>query len=349
MWVDFNVPVGWGELARRTAKDTSEDDVLGLAAQLAYYFFLALFPALLCLLALASLLPLDQVIPQVIESMSSVLPREVVPLIREQILQVTSSPQGGLFTIGFLGALWSSSAALVAVTGALNRAYDIEEGRPWWKVRLTAILLTVGVAFFALVALTLFVAGPEIGAAMAERFGMGAAFQTAWNILQWPVALALVVVAVGLIYYFAPDADQDWVFLTPGAVVAVVLWAIASLGFRYYITSFGNYTETYGAIAGVVILLLWFYISGIALLVGAELNAEIEHASPHAKAPGEKVPGEKKKIGARARRAYEEKIAGREGRVETLRQQYPAVPGYARRGVMLGGLILGLFRRKVGS
>lgn len=345
MWVYFSIPISWSELLRRTYRESMADDVFGLAAQLAYYFFLALFPAMLCLLALASLLPIDHLMDEVVAAIGSLAPPEIVPLIRDQIIQIAQGQQGGLFTIGFLAALWSSSAALVAIIGALNRAYDIDEGRPWWKVRLTAIGLTVGVALFVLLALTIFIAGPGIGSALAAHFGLGEAFQTTWNILQWPVALLFMMVAVGLVYYYAPDADQDWVWITPGSAVATLLWAVASLGFRFYVTTFGNYTEAYGALAGVILLLLWFYISGIALLIGAEMNAEIEHASPHAKAPGEKVPGEKKKIGSRAARVFEQS-PGRPA--EALRGRQLA-PSYMRQAAVLGGVLLGLFRRRVGD
>jgi membrane protein len=294
---------------------------------------------------LASLLPIDHLMDEVVEAIGSVAPPEIVPLIRDQITQIAQGQQGGLFTIGFLAALWSSSAALVAIIGALNRAYDIDEGRPWWKVRLTAIGLTVGVALFVLLALTIFIAGPGIGSALAANFGLGGAFQTTWALLQWPVALLFMMVAVGLVYYYAPDADQDWVWITPGSAVATLLWAGASLGFRFYVTTFGNYTEAYGALAGVILLLLWFYISGIALLIGAEMNAEIEHASPHAKAPGEKVPGEKKKIGSRAARAFEQSLR----RPAEAPRGRPLAPAYMRQAAVLGGVVLGLFRRRVGD
>jgi membrane protein len=149
-------------------------------------------------------------------------------------------------------------------------------------------------------------AGPIAAQWIADRTTLGSVFVTVWTIVQWPIVFAIVTTAVGIVYYFAPDAEQDWVWITPGSVLATVLWLVASLGFKYYIANFGNYTETYGAIGGVMILMLWFYISAVAVLVGAELNAEIEHASPHGKAPGEKVPGEKRKIGAAAARAWRE-------------------------------------------
>ena len=292
------------ELVTRTVKDASEDDALGLAAQLAYYFFLALFPALLFLLAVASFFPIDRFTEQLPQMLGSFAAPELVDLLRQQIEQISNQKHGGLLSLGLLGAIWSSSAAMVAIVGALNRAYDIDEGRPWWKVRLTAIVLTIGTAIFILVSFTLVVAGPELVDAVANRIGLGPAFEWTWKILQWPVALALVVLGINVIYYFAPDAEQDWVWVTPGAVVATVLWLIASLAFRFYVINFGSYEETYGALGAIILLMLWFYLTGLAIVIGAELNAELEHASPWGKSPGEKVPGQKKKIGAAAARAY---------------------------------------------
>jgi membrane protein len=299
----FRVPIGWGELFKRTAKETWDDDCLGLAAQLAYYFILALFPALLFLLALASFFPIDRVTDEVMRGLANVAPSDVVQLITEQMRRISESDQGGLLTLGILGALWSSSSALVSLISALNTAYDIKEGRAWWKVRLLAVALTVALAIFLLISSTLVLAGPEIASKLANLFGLGAAFTWTWNILQWPFAIALVVSALALVYYYGPDAEQDWVWITPGAALATVLWLGISLGFRLYLQYAGDYNATYGTIGGVIILLLWLYLSGFAILVGAEMNAEIEHASPYGKAPGEKVPGERRRIGPAAGRA----------------------------------------------
>jgi membrane protein len=307
MFAYFESTLGWRELLTRTAKETSEDNGLGLAAQLAYYFFLALFPTILALLALASFFPIHNLTDQVANALGRFAPPEVLSLLREQMTNLSQGEHGGMLSVGFLGALWSSSAALVAVIDALNRAYDIEEGRPWWKVRLTAIGLTIGLAVFVLAAFTLVVAGPQLAEGVASRFGLGAAFAWSWKILQWPIVFALVAFAIGLVYYFAPDAEQEWVWVSPGALTATVLWLVASLAFRFYVMNFGAYQESYGAIGAVIVLMLWFYISGLAIIVGAEMAAEIEHASPWAKDPGEKVPGQKKKIGLAASRAFRER------------------------------------------
>ena len=323
----FDSTLSWRELLKRTYKETMADDGFGLAAQLAYYFFLALFPAILCVLALASFLPLQNFTDEMVAVLGRFAPDEMLAVIRDQMVRLAEGNNGGLLSIGLLGAIWSSSAAMVAIISAMNRAYDIEEGRPWWKVRLTAVLLTVGLAVFIVVAFGLIVAGPQLADWLAARFALGSAFAWTWKILQWPVAFALIVTAIGLVYYFAPDADQDFAWMTPGSLIAAVLLLLGSLAFRFYVVNFGNYEATYGAVAGVILLMLWFYLSGLILIVGAEASAEIEHASPWGKAPAEKVPGEKKKLGSAAARAYRE--AG--GDVPTRRaappvHSFPIVP-----------------------
>jgi membrane protein len=304
-----DLPESWGALLKRTAKETRDDDCLGLAAQLAFYFFLGPFPAVLFLLALASFFPLTNLVDQMVQALRPVAPPTVVGFLEEQLRELSQARSGGILTLGILGAIWSSSAAMVAIIDSLNRAYDIQEGRPWWKVRLTAVVLTVSLALMVLMSFSLILAGPTVAEYLASTFGYGAVFEWTWKIVQWPVVFLLVSTAVGLVYYFAPDAEQEWVWITPGAVVGTLLWVAVSLGFKFYVANFGTYDETYGAVGAVIVLLLWFYLSGLAILVGAEMNAEIEHASPHGKAAGAKAPGEKKKIGLAAAREYQERLA----------------------------------------
>jgi membrane protein len=305
----FRVPLNWSQLLKQTYDETLADDVFNLAAQQAYYFFFALFPALLALISIASFFPIENLTGEITAMLQRVAPEEVTRIITEQVQQIARSNAGGILTLAFFFTLWSSSSAVVAMCSTLNAAYDITEGRPWWKVRLTAIGLTLGLALFILISMTLVIAGPALAEKVADAARLGPAFAWSWKILQWPLVFLMVATAVALVYYFAPDAEQDWVWITPGSVLATTLWVLASLGFRFYVTNFANYNKTYGAIGGVMVLLLWFYVSGIALLIGAELNAEIEHASPYGKDVGEKVPGEKKKIGVAAQRAYEERRA----------------------------------------
>jgi membrane protein len=303
----FRIPIGWMDLFKRTGLEVMADNCLGLAAQLAYYFFLALFPALLFLVALISFIPVENVMDTIVDNLARVAPSEVLTIVQEQILKIAHDDAGGLLTFGMLGTIWSSSSGVTAIMDSLNQAYDIQESRPWWKVRLTALGLTVALAIFIVVATTLVVAGPLLAEKIADWFYLGPAFEWSWKILQWPVVFILVSAGIAMMYYFAPDAEQDWVWITPGSVLATFLWLVISLGFKFYVTNFGSYNATYGTIGGVIVLLLWFYVSALAVLVGAELNAEIEHASPYGKDPGEKRLGEKKKIGPLAERNWLER------------------------------------------
>jgi membrane protein len=300
----FKVPLTWAEILKRTAVEVTADNCLGLAAQLAYYFFLALFPALLFLVAVISFMPVTGLLEAITGMLARVAPREVLLIVQEQLRKIASDKSTGLLTLGMLGTIWSCSSGMTAIVDTLNQAYDIQDSRPWWKVRLLAIGLTIALAIFIVGSLALVLVGPTMAEKVAVWAHMGPAFTWSWKILQWPVVFALVTFAIAMIYYFAPDAQQNWVYITPGSILATTLWLIISLAFKFYIANFTSYTATYGLIGGAIVLMLWFYVSALAVLVGAELNAEIEHASPYGKDPGERVPGEKKKLGAVAERAW---------------------------------------------
>ncbi len=305
MLKSFRVPLTWTELAKRTASEVLADNCLGLAAQLAYYFFLALFPALLFLVAIVSFIPVEGLLPSITGTLARVAPSEVLTLVEDQILKIAHDDNGGLLTLGMIGAIWSTSSGVTAIIDTLNQAYDIQERRAWWKVKLLALGLTMALAVFIVISFALVLIGPTLAEKVAEWAHVGPAFAWTWKILQWPVVFAVVALAVAMVYYYAPDAQQEWIWITPGSVFATLLWLLISLGFKFYVAHFGSYNATYGAIGGVIVTMLWFYVSSLAVLVGAELNAEIEHASPYGKEPGEKVSGEKKKIGALAERAWE--------------------------------------------
>jgi len=292
----------WRDLAVKTYHEVMDDDVLGMAAQLSYYFFLALIPAILFLLAVASFFPLQSMTDDVARVLGPVMSPEMLKLIQDQMQRLGNAQSGGLLTFGVLGALWSSSAALVSIVDALNRTYDIDESRPWWKVRLVSMGLTIGLALFILVALTLVLAGPTIATWLDEQLHMGSMLKWTWLVLQWPVALALVALALGIVFYFAPDAEQDWAWITPGALIGSVLWLLVSLATKLYVANFTDYNAAYGSVGGVMVVLLWLYVSSIAILAAAEINAEIEHASPYGKAPGQKTPEGRRLLGARAAR-----------------------------------------------
>jgi membrane protein len=220
--------------------ETFEDGCPGLAAQLAFYFLLAVFPALLFLIALLTYLPVDAALATSLSRLEAFMPREGMHVVRGQLDRLLSGAHGSLITFSIAGAIWSSSSAMTAIIGALNRAYDIDEWRPWWKIRLVAISLTVALAVFVVIAFGLVMAGSSLAQWTAERAGLGAAFQTTWAVVQWPIALALVLLTIDLVYYFAPNADTEWVWLTPGSVLATALWLLVSFGFKLYVQTFGT-------------------------------------------------------------------------------------------------------------
>jgi len=276
------------DLGRRVIHEIQQDDCLGRAAQLAYYFLFALFPFFLVLTTLLGYLPVPNLLDRLMETLAEMLPGEALRLVQENVRELVTNRRGGLLSLGLLAALWTSSSAVTAIMDSLNRAYDVEEGRPFWKVRLMAVLLTIGLSVFIIVSLILLTFGPQIGGWIADKVGLGSVFKLAWNILRWPVIVGLIILAMALIYYLAPDVEQEWQWITPGSVVAVIGWVLASLGFSFYVNNFGSYNATYGSIGAVIVLLTWMYVSGFFILAGGEINAEIEHAAASGKDPGEK-------------------------------------------------------------
>ena len=200
--------------------------------------------------------------------------------------------KGGLLSVGIVIALYTASAGVRLMMSAMNAAYDVVEGRPVWKRFPLSIVYTVGIAGMLLVAAALMVLGPQVMGWIAAQVGLEEFIVTLWTIARWPVIVILMMVAVALIYYVMPDVKQEFRFITPGSVLAVVVWIIASLGFAFYVKTFANYNAMYGSIGAIIVLLLYFYISAAVLLLGAEMNAVIEHMSSEGKDAGEKVPGE---------------------------------------------------------
>lgn len=268
-----------GKLARRVWTEFSEDEVSERAAALAYYFLLALFPALLFLTALLGLLPIPNLMDRLMAYIRQAMPGDAASIVQRTLQEIVAGASGGLLSIGVLGALWASSNGMSSIISALNAAYDVKEARPWWKAKVLAIALTLGFSVFILSALVLIVFGPKIGETVAGWVGLGELFTLVWNIVSIPVVMVLVAMGIALVYYLAPNVEQRWRWVTPGSVVALVLWLAASFALRFYVTNFANYNATYGSIGGVILLMLWLYLSGLAILLGAEVNAEIEKAA----------------------------------------------------------------------
>ena len=279
--------IQWGGILKRTGRAVYEDDCLGWAAELAFFWFLALFPALLFVVALAGSLPVQHLIDVVVGSLARVAPGDVLVLVREQLVQIALGPPPGLLTLSLAGALWSSSSAMTAIIDTLNQAYHVKETRAWWRVRVLAIGLTVVLVAFTLISVALVMIGPMLAEYIENSLGVPRRFAWVWAIAEWPLVFGLMVTALGWVYYFAPDVRRRWAWITPGAIAATLLWILASLGFSWYAGHFGEYQKTYGAIGGVIVALLWLYASGLAILIGAELNAAIEHAAAERQGPGD--------------------------------------------------------------
>ena len=272
---------------RRSLKSFGAHDMATCAAALAYQVLFSLFPFIIFLVALLGFLHVPEFFDWLRQQAAALLPAQALELVDAAIDQI-QQPQGGLLSFGILLALWSASAGVRATINALNRAYGVAEGRPAWKLYLLSLLYTVGFAALLITAAALMVLGPQASSWLGDQVGLGAVAVTVWNVLRWPLAVSLLLVTVALIYYVAPDVEQQLRFITPGSVLAVGVWIAASLGFAFYVQNFADYSATYGGVGAIIVLLLYFYISSAILLLGAEVNAALEHRAPTGKNPGEK-------------------------------------------------------------
>jgi membrane protein len=278
-----------GELLRRTWRESMEDDVLGHAAQAAFFSMLALVPALVLAITLPTALSDRYSLDRFLESLSDALPQAVFQIIHGQVEDIRARPAGGIISVTALVTLWGASGVFGSLASCLNAIYDVEETRPWWKTQLLALGMTLAEAVLIVVGAGLVLAGGELAAWAVDGLGLAASAKPLVTVLQWVLVLTLVSLALALLYYTGPDVRQDWAWITPGCVVATALWIALSLAFRLYAANFTDYNATYGTLGGVIVLLLWLYLSAAAILVGGEINAVIEHAAPSGKAPGEKV------------------------------------------------------------
>jgi membrane protein len=291
----YEKPTTFGVL-RRTAAEFSEDNLTDQAAALTYYGLLALFPALIALVSIIGLFADPQTTTQKItEIVTQIGPSSAADTFSGPIQSITSnqSAAGILLVVGLLTALWAASNYVGAFMRASNVIYETPEGRPIWKLRPLQMLVTlVIVVLVAVLALALVLTGPIVDA-VAGPLGISSTATTIWDIAKWPVMLAIVLGIIALLYYSTPNVKlRGFKWVTPGAIVAVVAWLIASAAFAFYVANFGSYDKTYGTLAGVVVMLVWLWITNLALLFGHELNAERERG--HELAEG--VPRAEKEI-----------------------------------------------------
>lgn len=268
-------------LVKRTYAEINKDDVFGHSAELSYYFLLALFPALLFMITILGFMagPGSELRNQLMAYMARVMPGSAADLVGKTLTEVHQNSSALKALFGAVAALWAATGGIDAISKTLNIAYGVQETRSFVRKKLTSLGLTFGLAVLIIGALALLAFGGQIGEFVAGKVGLGGAFTLAWKILQWPVAFGAMFFAFSLIYYFAPNLkNPDWYWITPGAVVGVMVWIVASLGFSVYLKFFNSYSKTYGSLGAVIILMLWFYLTGMAILIGGEVNSEIGKA-----------------------------------------------------------------------
>jgi len=269
----------WKYILKRTVREFSKDKCTDLAAALTYFGVLSLFPALLAMVSLLGVIgqaeQTTQTLLQVVEGVAS---PEVVQTLRQPIQQLASAPAAGFALIaGLAGALWSASGYVGAFSRAMNRIYEVEEGRPFYKLRPVMLVITLIMLLLAVVMAVLLVVSGPVAQAIGDAVGLGETVVTVWNIAKWPVLVIFAILIIAVLYYATPNVKQPkFRWMSVGALIALLVLALASLGFFFYVSNFGNYNKTYGAIGGMIVLLLWIWIANISLLFGAEFDAEME-------------------------------------------------------------------------
>jgi membrane protein len=270
--------VDYKEVARATIKEFSQDDCAGLAAESAYHILFAIFPLAIFAASMSaiinSIFGLD-LFGKIMSALTSALPSDARSAISAPLAKVLSNQNGGLLSFGIVLALWSGSAAVSTFIKALNRAYDVEETRPFWRRKGTEILLTLFVGIVAAAAFIIIVFGGKLGDAIAKHIGAGHVFTIVWNILRWPLILAFISLALAVLYWVGPNIKQKFQWISPGAVIATIAWVIAIYAFGFYVSKFGSYDKTYGTLGGMIVLLLVFYISSMVVILGGQLNSEL--------------------------------------------------------------------------
>lgn len=289
------------QLSLRVWHSINDDDVFGRASQIAYGFLFAVFPLFIFLLAVLGIVlgPHSALQQQFVLELTDAMPPTAAQMVRHVVTETTRVSGSGKLSFGLVLTLIAATAAMTNVMDTLNAAYNVREARSFLRFRAIAIWLTVAIGILMVIALTIVLYGNGIVNKVGGLVDLGGAATWTWKIAQWPVAVFFLLLSFALIYYFGPDVEfPKWHWISPGSVAGVFLWAVVSFALRVYLHFFNSYSKTYGSLGAVMILLLWFYVTGIAILVGGEVNAEIENAAakkgvPEAKEKGEKKPGTK--------------------------------------------------------
>ena len=283
--------LSWRGFFARLYHKYEDHAVADSAATLGYYFVFSLFPFLFFLATLTAFVPhVRESVDALLDHARAFLPSEAMDIIEPHLRGLVASSRPHLLTLGLAAALYSASRGVNSVRTALNRAYDVKESRPLWKTELLAFGMTVGGGLLLLFGIAVLVSGGSAGQWVARHLSIADEYVTVLRWIRWPVTTVAIMLAAALSYYLLPDVEQKFKFITLGSVVGTLVWFLASWSFSVYVSHFGSYNVTYGSIGGVIVLLTWFYITGFILLMGGEINAIIEDASPDGKASGARVP-----------------------------------------------------------
>ncbi|HMF92128.1 MAG TPA: YihY/virulence factor BrkB family protein [Candidatus Angelobacter sp.] len=274
----------------RTYGDVVRNHTLQMAAALAYYFILSLFPALIFLSAVVAYLPVPDLFDQALNLMGQFLPTDSMGLVRRVLADVVTPNKGAFLSFGILVTLWSASGGFSAAIEALNIAYDVEDDRPFWKTRPLAVGLAIITGALLLTALSVMIVGPRFGEWLAARVHLSNLFVVLWPFIHWSIAVGFTILAVETLYYLAPNVKQRFLATLPGAILAVGCWIGLSFLLGMYLRHFGNFNKTYGTLGAAIVLMVWLYWTGFAMLVGAELNAELAKVSREGKLPEKHEP-----------------------------------------------------------
>jgi membrane protein len=289
------------QLGLRVWRGINDDDVLGRAGQIAYGFLFAVFPLFMFLLAILGIVagPHSSIQQHLVMELTDAMPPVAARVVQHVVAEITRASGSGKLSFGLILTLIAATSAMTNVMDTLNAAYNVREARSFLKFRSVAVGLTVALGILMVIAMTIVLYGNGIANRVGRFIGLSDVVTWTWKVAQWPVAVFFLLLSFALIYYFGPDVEFPvWHWISPGSVAGVFMWAVASFGLRVYLHFFNSYSKTYGSLGAVMILLLWFYVTGIAILVGGEVNAEIENAAakrgaPDAKEKGEKRPGTK--------------------------------------------------------
>ena len=280
------------DFTKKLFRRYNDNAVSDRAALISYYFLFAIFPFVFFLVTLTAYLPFLPSTETLLTRAGPFVPAAASDLVKSHLDDLLHQQRPHLLTIGLAVAVWSASRGVDALRSALNLSYDVKETRPFWKAQGMALLITLLTSVLMLVSVTGFALGSDLGLWLSAKVHLQAEWAFTWTWLRWPVVAVLLMTVNALLYYFLPDVEQEFRFITPGSVVGVILWLLATWGFTQYVQHFGKYNVTYGSIGGVIVLMTWLWLSGLIFVVGGEINALLEHESAEGKAKGARAPGE---------------------------------------------------------